>query len=151
MGLKLRQRLAFGTQYFRKSIQGDFSSWRVPAFKQWAEPSLARWRLDAGRPGTCAAAMLSLAAMTPLLLLVLLSIVGVSLFVMGVAMMAQRQEGGSGRRPALFMIGGLAVLILGMLGGLVLKYTQSTTQPHFELPGTGIGGPASPPVHAPPP
>lgn len=89
--------------------------------------------------------------MTPLLLLVLLSIVGVALFVVGVSMMAQRQEGGSGRRPALFMIGGLAVLVLGMLGGLVLKSTQSTTQPHFALPGTDVGGPASPPVQTPPP
>ena len=94
--------------------------------------------------------MLRLAAMTPLLLLVLLSIVGVALFVMGVAMMAQRQEGGSGRRPALFMIGGLAVLVLGMLGGLVLKSAQSTTQPHFALPGTDVGGSASSPVQAPP-
>ncbi len=88
--------------------------------------------------------------MTPLLLLVLLSIVGLSLFVMGVTMMLRRQEGGSGRRPALFMIGGLAVLVLGMLGGLVLKSTQSTTQPHFALPDTDVGGPASPPVQAPP-
>ncbi len=87
--------------------------------------------------------------MTPLLLVIILSIVGLSLFVAGVAMMAQRQEGGGGRRPALLMISGIAVLILGMLAGLVLKSTQTTAQPHFALPA--VGGPASPSLQAPAP
>lgn len=87
--------------------------------------------------------------MSPLLLVVILSIIGLSLFVAGVAMMAQRQEGGGGRRPALLMIGGIAVVILGMLAGLMLKSAQTTAQPHFALPA--IGGPASSSVQAPPP
>lgn len=75
--------------------------------------------------------------MTPTLLVIVLSIIGIAVFVIGVSMMANRQEGGSGRRPALFMIAGIAVLALGMLSALVLKWSETTpaAEPHFEIPG----------------
>ena len=91
--------------------------------------------------------------MSPTLVLVALCTIGIAVFLYGVLMMARRQEGGSGRSPALLMMAGLALLALGMLSALVLKWTETAPdQPRFEIPGTGVGGPtaAPPPVSAPP-
>ncbi len=91
--------------------------------------------------------------MSPTLLVVALSAVGIAIFLYGVLLMSRRQEGGSGRQPALLMIGGLAVLVLGMMSALVARWTETVpTQPRFEVPGTGVGGLAAPPppVAAPP-
>ncbi len=91
--------------------------------------------------------------MSPTLVLVAVCTVGVAVFLYGALLMSRRQEGGSGRPPALLMMAGLALLALGMLSALVLKWTETTpNQPHFELPSTGGGGPADapPPVAAPP-
>ena len=87
--------------------------------------------------------------MSPTLLVILLSVLGIAIFVVGVSMMAQRQEGGSGRRPALFMIAGIAVLILGMLAALVLKWQETpSNQPHLEIPGIGSPAPTASPAPA---
>ena len=81
--------------------------------------------------------------MSPTLLFIILAVVGIALFIVGVSMMAQRQEGGSGRRPALFMIAGIAVVILGLLAALVLKWRETpSSQPHLEIPGIGSPAPA---------
>ncbi|MGI4977752.1 MAG: hypothetical protein ACRYG6_12495 [Janthinobacterium lividum] len=85
--------------------------------------------------------------MSPTVVVIVLSALGIALFLYGVLLMSRRQEGGSGRQPALLMIAGLAVLVLGMLSALVLKWTETpSAQPHFEVPGTGVGGPAAPPA-----
>jgi len=90
--------------------------------------------------------------MSPTLLVIVLSVVGLAIFLAGVAMMARRQEGGGARRPALLMVGGIAVLILGLLAALVLKWTETpSSQPRFEIPGTGIASPAPPATTAPAP
>ncbi len=85
--------------------------------------------------------------MSPTLLVVALSAIGIAIFLYGVLMMAQRQEGGSGRRPALFMFGGLAVLVFGMLSALVATWAQApaTAGPRDEIPALGLTSPAPPP------
>ncbi len=82
--------------------------------------------------------------MSPTLVVVVFSTLGVALFVYGVLMMSRRQEGGSGRSPALIMVAGIALLAVGMLAGLMLKWAETIpTQPHFEV--LGVGDPAAPP------
>lgn len=87
--------------------------------------------------------------MSPTLLVVVLAAIGIAVFVYGVLLMAQRQEGGSARRPALLMFAGLALVVLGMLSALVLTWAQSpaTAEPHVEIPG--LGSPGAPPPASP--
>lgn len=87
--------------------------------------------------------------MSPTVVVIVLSALGIALFLYGVLLMSRRQEGGSGRQPALLMIAGLAVLVLGMMSALVLKWAETpSATPRFEVPGTGL---AAPPAAALPP
>ena len=76
--------------------------------------------------------------MSPTLVVVVLSALGIALVLYGVLLMSRRQEGGSGRQPALLMIAGLAVVSLGMMSALVLTWTEtSPAAPRLEVPDTG--------------
>ena len=76
--------------------------------------------------------------MSPTLVVVVPSALGIALFLYGVLLMSRRQEGGSARQPALLMIAGLAVVVLGMMSALVLTWTETSPDaPRLAVPDTG--------------